>query len=58
MINNKLLIALLSIFSVISFQANGLAVNADKSWEASPELAEALTKRRPEINYYEQAVPK
>jgi len=58
MFNNKLLMALLSIFSAVSFQANGLAVNADKGWEASPELAEALTKRRPEINYYEQAVPK
>ncbi|MHC4173398.1 MAG: glucuronyl esterase domain-containing protein [Planctomycetota bacterium] len=58
MTNSKLLIVLLTLITVTSFQAKGLTVIAEGEWKASPELAEALTKRRPETNYYEHAVPK
>jgi hypothetical protein len=58
MTNSKSLIVFVTLITAVSFQAKGLAVDAEEGWKASPELAEALTKRRPETNYYEQAVPK
>ncbi len=58
MTNSKSLIVLLALITAVSFHAKGLAVSAEGGWKASPELAEALTKRRPETNYYERAVPK
>ena len=60
MLNNKLLITLLAVFSTISFPAEvfGFSNAADNGWKASPKLTEALMKRRPETNYSEQRVPK
>ncbi|MHC4630560.1 MAG: glucuronyl esterase domain-containing protein [Planctomycetota bacterium] len=58
MTNSKLLIVFLTLITAISFQAKGLAVSTEGAWKASPEQVEALTKRRPETNYYERAVPK
>ena len=68
MFKSKLLITLLTVFSVISFPVEGISVGnagfpqsgvpANKSWKALPELVEALTKRRSGTNYSEQRVPK
>ena len=60
MFNSKLLIMLLTVFSTISFPAEvfGFSNTADSGWKASPELIEALMKRRSETNYSEQRVPK
>ena len=60
MFNNKLLITFLTVFSAIFFSAEvfGFSNTADSGWKASPKLAEALMKQRPETNYSEQRVPK
>ncbi len=60
MFNSKLLITLLTVFCIISFPAEvfGFSNTADSGWKASPELIEALMKRRSETNYSEQRVPK
>ena len=60
MLNSKLLITLLTVFSTISFPAEVFDFNnaANGGWKASPELTEALMKRRSETNYSEQRVPK
>jgi len=60
MSNSKLNLVLLTVFIAVSFYADGLAFNSsqDKGWKASRELADSLTKRRPQINYYEDKVPK
>ncbi|MHC4426141.1 MAG: acetylxylan esterase, partial [Planctomycetota bacterium] len=60
MINSRLLIVSLTVFSALSFSAEsfGSAGTGDGGWKASPELADALMKRRSETNYYEQKVPK
>jgi len=58
--NSKLLTVLLIGFFMISFHAEGLVSNGNQAqgWKASPKLADALTKRQPQINYYEDKVPK
>ncbi len=60
MFKNKLHITLLAVFSTISFPAEVFDFNnaANGGWKASPELTEALMKRRSETNYSEQRVPK
>ncbi len=60
MFNNKLLITFLTVFSAIFFSAEvfGFSNTSDGGWKASPELIEALMKRRSETNYSEQRVPK
>ena len=60
MSNNKLVIAFLAVFSVVSFCVYGLGFSGtdNSSWKASPELVDTLTKRRSGTNYSEQMVPK
>jgi len=60
MFNDKLLVTFLTVFITISFPAEvfGFSSTADSGWKASPELIEALMKRRSETNYSEQKVPK
>ncbi len=59
MFKSKLNIVLLVFLCIALFYAEGhaLASSEDKSWEGSRQLADALTKRRPQINYYEDKVP-
>jgi len=59
MSNSKLNLALLAVLITVFFYAEGLALasSEDKGWKASRQLADALTKRRPQIDYYEDKVP-
>jgi len=58
--NSKLNLALLAVLITVSSNVDGLAFNSsqDKGWKASRKLSDALTKRRPQINYYEDKVSK
>ncbi|MFQ6035723.1 MAG: acetylxylan esterase [Sedimentisphaerales bacterium] len=60
MSNSKLNLALPTVVITIFFYIEGFALNSsqDKGWKASSQLADSLTKRRPQINYYEDKVPK
>ena len=50
-------VALLTILNAVFSHAEGVDVDSNKGWTASREQVEALTKRRPEINYREDKVP-
>ncbi|MGD8499609.1 MAG: hypothetical protein PVJ86_03125, partial [Phycisphaerales bacterium] len=60
MINSRLFMVSLTVFSALSFgvESSGSSGMGDGGWKASPELVDALMKRRSETNYYEQRVPK
>ncbi|MFB0523986.1 MAG: hypothetical protein ACETVZ_00470, partial [Phycisphaerae bacterium] len=59
MSNSKLNVVLLAVLLTVFFYAEGLALasSEDQGWKASRKLSDALTKRRPQINYYEDKVP-
>jgi len=59
MINSKILVVSLAIFSVVSFLAEDLCLGGidNDGWKASPELVAKLTLRRSEANYDERKVP-
>jgi len=56
----EILLASVSVFGFLCVCAaeSGLGDTNDKTWRASPELVEKLSKRRSEINYREDKVPK
>jgi len=60
MSSNKLPIVFLTVFCTVFLGIGGFGFSrtANGSWKASSELADTLTKRRAETNYYEQKVPK
>ncbi|MCE5348131.1 MAG: acetylxylan esterase [Bacteroidales bacterium] len=49
-------LSLLLLFA-IDFIPSGLLAQTHEGWQASKETIEALTKARPEVNYYEEKVP-
>ena len=59
MLNSKIFVVSLVIFSVVSFLAGDLCLGGmdNDGWKASPELVAKLTKSRSETNYDEQKVP-
>ncbi|MHC4242676.1 MAG: hypothetical protein ACYSU4_09740, partial [Planctomycetota bacterium] len=60
MFSRKSLVKYLTVFAIVSFSIDNFSFGnaANKSWKASPDLVEELTKRRSETNYSEQRVPK
>lgn len=60
MTRRKLLMTWLSILGVLSFRMDGYGSESrpDKGWKAPRELVEKLAKRRGQINYVEEKVPK
>jgi len=58
MAKNRLLIPLLAIMTAGYLRAEGPTGSEGSGWEASRKLAEELAKRQPEINYFEEKVPK
>jgi hypothetical protein len=57
MAQSRLLIVLLTSLNVVFFPTESDAVETNRGWKASREQAEALVKRRPDINYREDEVP-
>lgn len=59
MTSSRLSVVLFGAFCVacICQMDHSAKANADDGWQASRRLAEKLSKRRPEINYYEHKVP-
>lgn len=60
MFSRKLLVMYLFVLAIFCFTNDNYAFGneANKSWKASPDLVEKLTKGRSETNYSEQRVPK
>jgi len=60
MFSRKSLLTYLTVTAIVSFTTDNFAFgkSANRSWKASPDLVEKLTKGRSETNYFEEKVPK
>ena len=60
MFNRRSVVMYLIVFAIVSLTIDNFSFGnaANRSWKASPELVEKLTKSRSETNYSEEKVPK